>query len=357
MKTRGIAQGELVRRFRLSMLAQPCTDGTRAGLPARGTSWHSGGCLLLAALVGCLAFCPAWVRAGVTEAATEVSSERILAQSGFHGGLIVHAGCRDAALAVSLAKAPNTLVHGLVPGGDGLEEIRSQIRDAGLYGQVSAMSWKGPFLPYADGMVNLLLVLDENIELETAEIDRVLAPLGVAWIRREGVKLTSHQKAVARRRGSVVSLALRRHRQCRQQGQASRPAPVLAVGGLAAVEPRREDQRPGLDTGPPLLHPRRLALRRPFSNLVRDRARRLQRHSALAARTVELGWGARRQEGRPGPGQPPPGRRRREGVRHASGVRPGQCAECGYRGIDPHPGRYRPLPRSSSCPTGFWWCW
>lgn len=150
--------------------------------------------LLLTALASWLALCPAEAQTIVPSqtagsprlAAAELTAERILANSGFQGGLIVHAGCRDAALAVSLAKASNTLVHGLVQNRDRLEEVRSRIRDAGMYGRVSAMAWEGPWLPYADGMVNLLLALDERVELQPEEIDRVLAPLGVAWIYRNG---------------------------------------------------------------------------------------------------------------------------------------------------------------------------
>jgi outer membrane protein assembly factor BamB len=127
----------------------------------------------LLAAAGCLALSPAWVRAG---------DEPILAQRDIHGGLIVHAACRDAALAVSLAKAPNVLVQCLVHDPDRLEPVRSRIREAGLYGRVSAMLWEGPFLPYADGMVNLLLAPDEDVEPAREEIDRVLAPLGAAWI-------------------------------------------------------------------------------------------------------------------------------------------------------------------------------
>ncbi|MFV2065883.1 MAG: PQQ-binding-like beta-propeller repeat protein [Pirellulales bacterium] len=158
-------------------------------------------CLVVAAVAGCLALRAAWAQSGVPPeaprrprvAATEVSGEQILVDSGIHGGLIVHAGCRDAALALSLAKAPHVLVQGLVRDRDRLQEVRNRIRNAELYGRVSAMLWESPFLPYADGMVNLLLVLDERVDLEPEEIDRVLAPLGVAWIGREGI-LTPYRK-------------------------------------------------------------------------------------------------------------------------------------------------------------------
>lgn len=163
MKIRGIARVPPVRRFRLSTSTQ-----------------------LLAAVAGCLALCPAWAQTGAPPAATEIPGERILAESGFQGGLIVQVGRRDAALAVSLAKAPNVLVHALVRDRNELEAVRGQIRNASLYGQVSAMSWEGSRLPYADGMVNLLLVTDERVDLEAEEIDRVLAPLGVAYVQRDG---------------------------------------------------------------------------------------------------------------------------------------------------------------------------
>jgi outer membrane protein assembly factor BamB len=142
-------------------------------------------------LVCCL---NAYAQTSEQEAAEEMSGRRILAESDFHGGLIVQVGCRDAALLVSLAEKPNVLVHGLVRDRDRLPEMRSQIRDAGLYGRISAVSWDGPSLPYADGMVNLLLMTDEQEGLEPEEIDRVLAPLGVAWIGREGI-LANHRKA------------------------------------------------------------------------------------------------------------------------------------------------------------------
>ena len=164
MKTRGIAR---VRHFSISASAQQRCKGECAGSATQESHrCFGGGRSVLVAVAVCVALGPAWAQSGVPEVATEVSGERILAESGIHGGLIVQAGCRDAALAVSLAEAPNVLVQGLVRDRDRLEEVRSQIRDAGLYGRVSAMPWEGPLLPYADGMVNLLLVTDEHVELE-----------------------------------------------------------------------------------------------------------------------------------------------------------------------------------------------
>ena len=197
MKIQGIARVSFAQHFRLLVTTQRRTRNGHPGPLARGVSLHSGGRrFVLRAAAACLALCPAWAQRGASPGATAtgVSGERILAESGIHGGLIVHVGGRDGALAVSLAKAPNVLVHVLVRHRDTLDEVRSRIRDADLYGRMSAMSWQDPLLPYADGMVNLLLVLDKRVELKPEEIDRVLAPLGVAWIQREGA-LTSYRKA------------------------------------------------------------------------------------------------------------------------------------------------------------------
>jgi len=153
-------------------------------------------------VAACLAVCPAWLQATASEPAEVARARRTrvvlqvieTADSRLHGGLIVLAGSQDADLLVDLATTPHVLVHGLVQDADRLEAVRRGIREAGLYGQVSAMSWEGPALPYADGMVNMLLVPDEQLNLAAEEIERVLAPLGIAWIQRDGV-LTPHRKA------------------------------------------------------------------------------------------------------------------------------------------------------------------
>ena len=106
--------------------------------------------LFVVALAACMAACPVEAQPG------EVLARQVVAESGFQGGLIVVVGGRDADLAVSLGKAPNVLVRWLVRDDAGLADARRKIRDAGIYGRVSAAAWEGDLLPYADGMVNLL---------------------------------------------------------------------------------------------------------------------------------------------------------------------------------------------------------
>jgi len=174
----------------------PSSAQLRVSIERRRCNSLQGRCLVIAVVAAWLALCTVCADADALRPGPPtdaVNGERILADSGFHGGLIVHVGLRDAALALSLAEGPNHLVHGLVRDLDVLKEVRKQIRDAHMYGRVSAMLWQSPFLPYADGMVNLLLLLDECAELAPQEIERVLAPLGVAWIQHEA-GLTPYRK-------------------------------------------------------------------------------------------------------------------------------------------------------------------
>ena len=155
---------------------------------AIGTSRRlGGGCLLVTAVW-------VWLVAGLGWAAADANAKRVLSDSRFHGGLVVLVGRWDADLAVSLAKAPNVLVHGLLADREALPAVRGRVRKAGLYGRVSAAWWQGPALPYADGMVNLLLVPDERVGVSAEEISRVLAPLGVARVQHSGAWQT-HRKA------------------------------------------------------------------------------------------------------------------------------------------------------------------
>ena len=133
--------------------------------------------LVLTATAGCLFCCSAWAQADESPVGP---GDRILADNGVHGGLIVIVGGEDSDLAVSLAKAPNVLVHVLVRDRDKLQEVRDGIRNASLYGRVSAMLWEGSVLPYIDGMVNLVVMRDTGHGIQNEEIHRVLAPGGVA---------------------------------------------------------------------------------------------------------------------------------------------------------------------------------
>ena len=122
-------------------------------------------------------------------AADEASSEaaqarQVLEASGVRGGLVVHLGCGDGKLTAALRAGDAYLVHGLDADAANVEKARQHIRSLGLYGPVSVERWTDPaHLPYADNLVNLLVISDSGFQMPETEVMRVLAPLGVAYVK------------------------------------------------------------------------------------------------------------------------------------------------------------------------------
>ncbi len=109
----------------------------------------------------------------------------LLSDTGIEGGLIVHVGCGTGKRTAALLKNSSFLVHGLDSTADHVADARAYIHSRNLYGQVSIDQFDGRHLPYIDNLVNLLVVEDEY-NVTTEEIMRVLAPLGVAYIKKSG---------------------------------------------------------------------------------------------------------------------------------------------------------------------------
>ena len=118
--------------------------------------------------------------AAASPAAREAGS--ILKQSGVKGGLVVHAGCGDATLTVALGNDPQYVVQGLERDPRKVSQARNTIRAKRHYGRISVKMWSGGHLPYADNLVNLLVVENEDCHIPPEEIARVLAPRGVAFV-------------------------------------------------------------------------------------------------------------------------------------------------------------------------------
>ena len=118
----------------------------------------------------------------------EQQARAILDAAGVRGGLIVHLGCGDGRLTAALGAADGCLVHGLDADPAQVAAAREHIRQAGRYGKVSADMLAGKRLPYADNLVSLLVAedLDRPGSPPMAEVMRVLAPEGVAYVRRGG---------------------------------------------------------------------------------------------------------------------------------------------------------------------------
>ncbi|MEW6357830.1 MAG: PQQ-binding-like beta-propeller repeat protein [Planctomycetota bacterium] len=131
-------------------------------------------CLLLALLIVL-----SW-SVGVGQVGPErEQAQQILQAAGVKGGLIVHVGCGDGKLTAALYASDRYLVHGLDADAKNIEQARKHIQSLGLYGKASVEQWSGKRLPYADNLVNLLVVSGEW-KVEREETMRILAPNGVA---------------------------------------------------------------------------------------------------------------------------------------------------------------------------------
>lgn len=102
----------------------------------------------------------------------------ILSKSGISGGFVVHLGTTDGAQTAAFRSGENIQVHGLTTDAATLTRVRDQIREATVYGDVSADQFNGFELPYVDNLVNLL-VAESLGGVPAVEAMRVLVPNGV----------------------------------------------------------------------------------------------------------------------------------------------------------------------------------
>ena len=109
-------------------------------------------------------------------------AQQILNAAGVQGGLIVHLGCGDGKLTAALRASDRYVVHGLDASFEHVAAARKHIQSLGFYGKVSVQQREGGPLPYADNLVNLLVV-EQPRGVAPDEVQRVLAPLGVALLR------------------------------------------------------------------------------------------------------------------------------------------------------------------------------
>ena len=103
------------------------------------------------------------------------------------GGLIVHLGCPNGGPMIEHARGGNFVVHGLAARESDLQRVRALVASQGLDGRVS-VSWLGAavHLPYADNLVNRVIVADDSVVSRLAspldELIRILCPDGVAML-------------------------------------------------------------------------------------------------------------------------------------------------------------------------------
>ena len=112
-------------------------------------------------------------------------ARQILAATGVKGGLVVHLGCGDGTLTAALHASDSYTVHGLDADAADVATARKHIQSVGAYGAVSVRMWDGPALPQAEDLANLVVSEDPgNVPMD--ELLRVLAPNGVAYIKKGG---------------------------------------------------------------------------------------------------------------------------------------------------------------------------
>ncbi|MEE8450453.1 MAG: PQQ-binding-like beta-propeller repeat protein [Thermoguttaceae bacterium] len=109
----------------------------------------------------------------------------VVGRSGITGGLVVHVGCGDARWTADLRIDSRYLVQGLEQDAERVARARAILRQQGTSGEVTVLHWDGKRLPYAENMVNLMVV-DSPRQIATDEILRVLAPRGIALIATGG---------------------------------------------------------------------------------------------------------------------------------------------------------------------------
>jgi len=112
-------------------------------------------------------------------------ARQILSATGVQGGLVVHVGCGDGRLTTALRAGDAYLVHGLDAKPENVARAREHVQSLGLYGDVAIDRLVGPELPYANNLVNLLVVEDRG-EVSAEECLRVLAPGGVVYVKMDG---------------------------------------------------------------------------------------------------------------------------------------------------------------------------
>jgi outer membrane protein assembly factor BamB len=129
--------------------------------------------------------CPALLLAALLSGRAvlaQTDAERILELSGIQGGVVVHCDCGDGRLTAALSRSPAFVVQGLSRNPGQVEQIRQWLGTQKLPGDVTVVCWQENVLPYADNVVNLLVVEGPALP-PMEEIMRVLTPLGVACVR------------------------------------------------------------------------------------------------------------------------------------------------------------------------------
>lgn len=114
----------------------------------------------------------------------------LLKHTDVKGGLIVQLGVKGDQ---DISLNSSFLYHGLNTDAAHVERFRKAVGARNLYGRISASVYGGKKLPYADNMVNLLIV-EDAADVTREEMKRVLAPGGSLAQKRGGEWKTEKKK-------------------------------------------------------------------------------------------------------------------------------------------------------------------
>ena len=117
--------------------------------------------------------------------ALDSAARELIDTTGFSGGMIVHIGCGSGERTAALGSLDGFTVQGLDRDSEQVARARERIAATGRYGPVSADRWDGEYLPYADNLVNVV-VLEYPDAAPWDQVQRVLAPGGVALVHEAG---------------------------------------------------------------------------------------------------------------------------------------------------------------------------
>lgn len=119
-------------------------------------------------------------------ASATAKGRAILEASGVSGGLLVHVGCGEGRLTAALGAQGAYLVQGIDTDQKKISSAREFVLSHRGRSKVSLRRFDGRRLPYADNLVNLLLVGD-GASVDQSEMLRVLCPGGVGlWLNPDG---------------------------------------------------------------------------------------------------------------------------------------------------------------------------
>ena len=113
-------------------------------------------------------------------------AQEILKAADQSDGLCVMVNLSDAQLAVAMARKSKCLIQIIHEDGNTVQAMRKAIDDHNFYGQISVQQAMLERLPYAENLINILLIQDYSSLRQKArtvdEILRVVAPYGVCWL-------------------------------------------------------------------------------------------------------------------------------------------------------------------------------